>query len=647
MYRHNRLFAQHFDKCAALLSSPQLLGRDLRDLLLFRGATNPAVGGKADVEREFLRPTVLQPALFSVEYALAMTYIESGVTPVAVAGHSIGEYVAATISQILPLSSALGLVYARASGTEYGHVDDSMRGTMLSVRLSEAHVRAYVESKQNQARGSNSDRTDQLDMDVAVFLAAVNSPVHTVLSGSENAIAAAEKELLGKAAETASDACNFGGIDPSTGAAIRCVRLHVTNAFHSPLMEAAGRTIETYLGALSDRDNVNASSVPQIPMTSNVTGGWLHDEANLQDCDTSTLYWTRHLLGTVRWLENVKSFLRWEPDVVLEVGPGNTLSTLVRKCLSSDTAEAAKQPLVVQSMARAVDVKQGTSDDESAFAAALGKLWEAGVDVAWDVWRNQDLVNLGPAARCPARLPRYCWERTRIWQNPSASIYAPLEDEDAHVEFVEDDNDAIDLPTAQQPHPCLVRFCEDEAQSSASKAVLYCFPYAGGSSRMFEDWTHTVTGAHVPAWLDIVAIELRGRGARADDDVQEGGDEDARTKQDIEELQILARAIHDDASGRQIFFCGFSFGALIAAEVAALIDSANEHSSAVSFLAIVGRAPPFVTRGLGATNDVSTADIEAFNLAPPLSTRLRGMEHVFLSQCCYEICVQTGAHHGA
>src|SRR5699024_3151237 len=94
------------------------LGFDLRELLF---------GDDADA----LVPTsIMQPAIFSIEYALARLWMSRGIEPVAMVGHSVGEFVAATIAGVFALDDALRLVARRGR-----LMQARPPGAMLSVRL--------------------------------------------------------------------------------------------------------------------------------------------------------------------------------------------------------------------------------------------------------------------------------------------------------------------------------------------------------------------------------------------------------------------------------------------------------------------------------------------------------------------------------
>ncbi len=282
LYRDDAGFRARLDDCAERLEP--LLGLDLREVLF------PEEGEEADGEtgldlRALLgrgpRPTsstegllrrtaVSQPAVFAVEYALASRLLDWGIRPQAMVGFSIGEYVAACLSGVLSLDDALRLVAGRAR-----LIDELPAGAMLAVPLSEDAVAPWLAG--------------------GLSLAAVAGPELTVLAGTEEAVAAAEARL--------------------TAAGHVCRRLQTSHAFHSALMEPA---VERFLALFKGIE----LHPPEIPYLSNVTGGWITAEEA-----TDPAYWAEHLRGTVRFADAVSELWREPGRVLVEVGPGQTLSS--------------------------------------------------------------------------------------------------------------------------------------------------------------------------------------------------------------------------------------------------------------------------------------------------------------------------------
>ncbi|MET0399229.1 MAG: amino acid adenylation domain-containing protein [Longimicrobiaceae bacterium] len=291
LYEAEPVFRREVDRCAEILLP--VLGADPREVLFpgepapeQRAGAAPEAAGPAagepdlrrmlgrdggDPAREALDRTELaHPAVFVVEYALARTWMEWGVRPELMLGHSLGEYVAATLAGVFELEDALVLVAERAR-----LIAGLPGGAMLAVPLPEAEVLPLLRE--------------------GLALAAVNSAEMCTVSGSPAAVAALEAEL--------------------TAAGVACRRLNASHAFHSDLMEPVAQELAGRLRAMRLR-------APEIPFVSNVTGLAI-TAAEATDPE----YWARHLCRTVRFAEGMREVLAEGQRVLLEVGPGRTLGT--------------------------------------------------------------------------------------------------------------------------------------------------------------------------------------------------------------------------------------------------------------------------------------------------------------------------------
>ena len=335
LYESEPVFAEYFDQCAAGFGEE--LGIDLR-AETFDGTA-----------RNLERTDRTQPALFTVEYALAKLIETYGIRPAAMAGHSIGEYVAATIAGVFDIDTAIKVVSMRAR-----LMHTAPRGVMVAVAVSPDAIAEHLSA----------------DVDVA----AVNEPGGCVVAGSEENIRQFSDRL--------------------TEQGIVARRVRTSHAFHSRLMDSM---IPEFTGFLS-RQTLRE---PQIPLLSNVTGTWLAaSEA------TNAATWARQVRSTVRFSDEVDVLLADPNRVVVEVGPGGTL-----------TASAMRHPRW-SSGHRAVRLMRHHAqnrDDRDAFLLALGQLWSAGVEVDWAPLRGGQPAQL-------VSLPGYPFERQRHWvdHKPSA-----------------------------------------------------------------------------------------------------------------------------------------------------------------------------------------------------------------------------------
>jgi phthiocerol/phenolphthiocerol synthesis type-I polyketide synthase E len=255
LYESEPVFAQHFDECAAGFGNE--LGIDLR-AEIFDGTA-----------RNLERTDRTQPALFAVEYALAKLIETCGVRPAALAGHSIGEYVAGTIAGVFDIATAIKVVSMRAR-----LMHTAPRGVMVAVALSPDALAEHLSG----------------DVDIA----AVNEPGGCVVAGSEENIRKFSDRL--------------------TEQGIVARRVRTSHAFHSRLMDSM---IPEFTGFLS-RQTLRE---PQIPLLSNVTGTWLAaSEA------TNPATWARQVRSTVRFSDEVDVLLADPHRVLVEVGPGGALT---------------------------------------------------------------------------------------------------------------------------------------------------------------------------------------------------------------------------------------------------------------------------------------------------------------------------------
>ena len=262
LYAHEAPYRDALEACIALAERE-----------LGAGALRPLLTQAAGAHEPLARPALALPALFAMEYALAQLYLSWGVTPSALIGHSMGEYVAACLAEIMTLAEAMQLVILRARLSE-----SVGAGAMLSVALPEAEARALC---------------PELD------LAAVNAPALCVLSGRAEAITRLEQRLV------------TDGVD--------CARLHIELAAHS-------QRLDPVLPTFREACRRIALKAPKLRVISCLTGAPL---TAAQACDPE--YWVRHFRGTVQFARAIEGLLDVAlPPLFLELGPGRGLSTLVR-----------------------------------------------------------------------------------------------------------------------------------------------------------------------------------------------------------------------------------------------------------------------------------------------------------------------------
>ena len=333
VYTAEPIFRAQLDRAAQLLRDP--LDLDIRQILF------PTADETSRAQGLLRQTAVAQPALFAVEYALAQLWIQWGVRPDALIGHSVGEYVAACVSGTVSLEDSLALVAERAR-----LMQEMPPGAMLALPIGETAVRPLL--------------GDELSV------AAINGMTRCVVSGPEPAIQALEQ----LAAER--------GLAGS--------RLNTSHAFHSAMMEPI-------LEAFAERLRAIQRYEPVVPWVSNLHGGWI-DKAEATDPS----YWTAHLRSAIRFSDGIGTLLEDPDRILLEVGPGQTLTRLAR------SHPTAKGRTVLASLPDSLD----RVDDERHLLTALGRLFVAGVDIDWTGFQ-------GRARHRRVPLPTYPFERQRYW----------------------------------------------------------------------------------------------------------------------------------------------------------------------------------------------------------------------------------------
>jgi acyl transferase domain-containing protein/acyl carrier protein len=377
LYKTEPAYRRYVDICADVLASA--FDFDVLALLHGTGESAEATG--------LMQTEYTQPALFTVEYALARMWMDWGIKPAGMIGHSIGEYVAACLAGVFELEDAFRLVMKRGA-----LMQQTETGAMLAAEISEEEARELV--------------SDDL------WLASVNAPTSCTLSGSVESIASTA-HLLG-----------------SKG--IRCVPLHTSRAFHSGMMQ---RIVLPFTRALEET-RLNRPSVRYI---SNVTGTWITDQEA-----TSPQYWGRHLRETVRFADGVSDLLKVPAAVYLEVGPGSTLASLVRR--HSDVTD---RHLTLCSLPG----RDNRRDEHRMVLETLGSCWVEGVSIDWPGFhvnerrnrlalpcypfeRRPFLLDRSPVESIAANAPVVEPERD---SSPSNWFYAPMWRQTAHAAAIPDE----------------------------------------------------------------------------------------------------------------------------------------------------------------------------------------------------------------
>jgi amino acid adenylation domain-containing protein len=336
LYESEPVFRNTVDECAEILKP--LLNVDIRTIIY------PQEKIENEATAQLNQTGMAQPAIFTIEYATAKFWMSLGIEPSVLIGHSIGEYVAACISGIFCLHDALTVIAARA------RLMQSMpAGCMRAVRLSEEQVRPHLTN--------------------GVAIAAVNSPVLTIVSGSQSAIDEFDTK------------CDSAGI--------KSMPVHTSHAFHSDMMLPV-------LPPFIEELNKVTRNAPRITVISTLTGTLLTDKEAI-----SSEYWANQLAKTVRFSTALQTVLT-KNTLLIEIGPSTNLSTAARSQVPKDQ------------LWRIINTLPHATENQSSVVSALiavGKVVSAGVSISWSAIHSNDV-------RYHIGLPTYPFERKRFWIDP-------------------------------------------------------------------------------------------------------------------------------------------------------------------------------------------------------------------------------------
>lgn len=270
LYNTQPVFRNALNKCAEILDS--YLDKPLSNILFL----------ESDASSPINQTQYTQPALFAIEYSLYQLWQSWGIKPNIVMGHSIGEYVAATVAEVFSLEDALKLVAHR------GRLMQQLPagGEMLSVMASAEAIAELIAPYRDK-----------------VTIAAINGRESTVISG------------VAKVIENISEKLEIQGT--------KTKQLQVSHAFHSPLMKPM-------LGEFTAVAEGITYHAPKIPFISNVTGA--REGENV----TQPGYWIDHVCKPVKFAEGMETLQKEGYSIFLEVGAKPILLGIGRQCMPGD-----------------------------------------------------------------------------------------------------------------------------------------------------------------------------------------------------------------------------------------------------------------------------------------------------------------------
>ena len=384
LYHCEPIFRKNIDQCCALASAYG--GCDIMRLFFEPGNITP---------KELDRTDVVQPAVFIVSLCLARLYeTEFGIRPVCAIGHSLGELVCATLSGLFDTKTALRIVVERA------RVMQSMpAGSMVQI-----------------GPGCPAELLrEAMDLFPTLELAAQNTSSSYVLSGEKQIIKGLCKWFRSQ---------NSKLVGSSTGSVrtqrIKCIPLASSHAFHSNSMRPAAEAFATYVSSAC----VSSPSQLDLAYVSNVTAQWQTIESATPD------YWGDHMRGTVRFSDGIDficSKYASKPIIFVEVGPGGSLTGLVRRHLSERDVPNPKVVTVVASLPHKRDAN---TDDHGAWLSTVGKLWELGCSLDFTKRKPRGTNTM------KTRLPLYPMQKHRCFSGKS--LYSNRKR--AHI------NQAVEVP---------------------------------------------------------------------------------------------------------------------------------------------------------------------------------------------------------
>lgn len=302
--------------------------------------------------KDILNQTIYtQPAIFALEYALASLWLSWGITPSIVMGHSVGEYVAATIAGVFSLEDGLKLIAHRGKLMQ----ELPLNGGMLCLFTD-------LETTENLIKKSKC----KLD------IAAINSDNNIVVSGKIKEI----EKLENKANKEN----------------IKTRKLQVSHGFHSRLMKPILTKFEKIAREIDYKQ-------PNLPIISNVTG-----EINNQEISTHK-YWIEHIIKPVKFAKSIEYLAKNEYKTYIEIGAKPTLLAIAKDIVENSLLHQTDNDYLWLASLR----KDG--QDWANILTSIAKLYEGGININWrELHRDNSQLKLVQLPNYPWQNKRYWYE---------------------------------------------------------------------------------------------------------------------------------------------------------------------------------------------------------------------------------------------
>ncbi|PSF38588.1 polyketide synthase [Aphanothece hegewaldii CCALA 016] len=354
LYETQPVFRETLNHCADILRP--FLDKYLLDVLYPQDIT-PQNGHTLLINNT----AYTQPVLFALEYALFKLWQSWGIEPTAVMGHSIGEYVAATVAGVFSLEDGLKLVSTRSKLMQAL----PQNGEMVAVIADEFTVKEVIKKYEKE-----------------IAFAAFNNSQNTVISGTRTAIQKIVKLLEGQ------------GIKTQT--------LNTSHGFHSPLM----KPMIAEFGRIAQEISYN---LPQIALISNVTGTIIRDEI------ATPAYWCRQIQEPVRFADGFKVLLQEGYNIFIECGSKPILLGMGQAIAQEINPNTAHDYLYNPSLSPKSSLQTGHDASLPIILNSVAQLYLRGVAIDWISFEK-------PLSRYKLSLPTYPFQRKRYWIEPPSSI---------------------------------------------------------------------------------------------------------------------------------------------------------------------------------------------------------------------------------